>query len=167
MFIATPDGNNYTVENVWLENKDVNKLSTYTDEFIDSDNEAKVPKLTESLIRIGYITVTNDATSEQEDYLFILDEFKIELYYLQVDTDQEMGSDPVPKNYTFMLILPKNVIQNKIEDVNTEVGNDITKYFIAPFIIFSACMMLIIIYLLEKISTQITKPIIELQEKIK
>lgn len=41
------------------------------------------------------------------------------------------------------------------------------KWFIVPFAIFSLIMMLVISYFLLRISTQITSPIIELQDKIK
>mmetsp|Transcript_14635 Transcript_14635/g.22693 ORF Transcript_14635/g.22693 Transcript_14635/m.22693 type:complete len:127 (+) Transcript_14635:1271-1651(+) len=125
-----------------------------------------VPELSSSKIRIGDIVVKGSDVTQ--NYLYILDQFTIQLYNLNDDLENPIVMDAgVSKNYTFMLILPKSVIQNKIDKVNTEVGNDITSYFIAPFIIFSVCMMIIIIYFLVKISTQITKPIIELQDKIK
>jgi ABC-type multidrug transport system permease subunit len=66
------------------------------------------------------------------------------------------------KEYTFMLIIPKNLISEKIDTVNQTVGDDIMKWFIVPFAIFSLIMMFVISYFLLRISTQITSPIIEL-----
>jgi hypothetical protein len=52
-----------------------------------------------------------------------------------------------------MLILPKNLISDKINAVNTTVGNDIMRFFIVPFAIFSLIMMFVISYFLLRIST--------------
>lgn len=66
-----------------------------------------------------------------------------------------------------MLILPDRVINDKIQKVTNEVTNEIIWKFIVPFALFSLAMMTIISYFLVTISTSITEPIIELQEKIK
>lgn len=94
------------------------------------------------------------------EYLFILDDFKIELLDLYKSEKSES------KDYTFMLIIPRKVIADKIESVHREVGNDIRDVFIIPFALFSLFMMLVISYFLQKISKHITKPIIELYQKI-
>ena len=65
-----------------------------------------------------------------------------------------------------MLILPKSVIQTKLDNVRVAVENDIISVFILPFAIFSLIMMFVISYFLNRISTEITKPIIELYQKI-
>jgi hypothetical protein len=51
--------------------------------------------------------------------------------------------------------------------VKDQVGYDIQMYFILPFIVFSAIMMVITSYCLSKIASQITEPIIDLYDKIK
>jgi hypothetical protein len=66
-----------------------------------------------------------------------------------------------------MLILPRDMIDGKIEAVNTDVRNDILDTFILPFVACSLGMMFMISYILWKISFKITEPIIELQDKIK
>lgn len=93
-------------------------------------------------------------------YLFILDDFNIDLIDLFNDGNKQS------KNYTFMLIIPRQVIADKIESVHSEVGNDIRDVFIIPFALFSIIMMLGISFFLKQISTRITKPIIELFQKI-
>ena len=77
------------------------------------------------------------------------------------------SSNYLTKQYTFMLILPDSIIQSKIDFVKTEVSNYIVRIFIIPFVIFSVLMMIATSYFLNRISTQITEPIIELYEKIK
>ena len=66
-----------------------------------------------------------------------------------------------------MLVLPDSIIQDRIDNVRSKVSSDIIKIFIIPFVIFSVIMMIITSFFLNKISTQITEPIIELYEKIK
>lgn len=121
---------------------------------------ARLPK---ERIQIGTILVKKKLETEGVDdptfeYLFIVDKFSVNLDYL---IDQ--GTQPdVSKEYLFMLIIPKNVISDKINEVHRNVGNDISNAFIIPFALFSLVMMGVISYLLMKISFNITKPIIEL-----
>ena len=70
------------------------------------------------------------------------------------------------QNYTFMLIIPKKVITDKIDEVHEDVGSDIRDVFIIPFALFSLFMMAVISYFLQRISEHITEPIIELFKKI-
>ena len=93
--------------------------------------------------------------------MFICDTFLVELTQIEKSFNSE-GSSNATKEYTFMLILPKKLISEKIEKVNTKVVDDIMKFFIVPFAIFSLIMMFVISYFLLRISTQITSPIIEL-----
>ena len=65
-----------------------------------------------------------------------------------------------------MLIMPREVIEKKIIDVNDDVTSDINAVFIIPFAAFSMIMMVVISYFLKRISIQITEPIIELFMKI-
>lgn len=115
------------------------------------------------MIQIGTVKVKQlNETNPQPHYhyLFILDDFNIDL--LDLFNERSIES----KNYTFMLIIPRQVIADKIESVHSEVGNDIRDVFIIPFALFSIIMMLGISFFLKKISTRITKPIIELFQKI-
>lgn len=57
-----------------------------------------------------------------------------------------------PKSYTFLLIMPREVIESKILDVNNDVTADINSVFIFPFALFSLIMMFVISYFLKKIS---------------
>jgi hypothetical protein len=68
--------------------------------------------------------------------------------------------------YSFMLVIPKSVISEKILEVHQDVGKDIIDVFIIPFALFSLTMMVLISYFLFKISKRITQPIIELFQKI-
>lgn len=85
---------------------------------------------------------------------------------MRMQKNKDETNEVKKKRYSFMLILPKDVIQDKINSVQDDVGGDILKFFILPFAIFSFIMMIIISYCLMQISTTITSPIIELQEKI-
>lgn len=91
--------------------------------------------------------------------MFICDNFQVELTQIANYKNESSGQ---VKEYTFMLIIPKNLISEKIDTVNQTVGDDIMKWFIVPFAIFSLIMMFVISYFLLRISTQITSPIIEL-----
>ena len=130
--------------------------------FGDKYNLDKVARLPNETIKIGTISVTQEVENNPSyEYLFILDKFNIDLPYLfREDKPSEK------KEYTFMLIIPKKVIADKIDEVHEDVGNDIRDVFIIPFALFSFIMMLVISYFLSKISKHITKPIIELFQKI-
>jgi hypothetical protein len=82
----------------------------------------------------------------ESEYLFILDNFHIDLTHLYESkaTDEPGGS----QNYTFMLIIPKKVITDKIDEVHEDVGSDIRDVFIIPFALFSLFMMAVISYFL-------------------
>lgn len=71
------------------------------------------------------------------------------------------------KNYTFMLVLPRSVIQDKIDHVNRRVIANLRDVFIIPFVTFSICIMIVTSCCLIRISASITSPIVELYEKIK
>ena len=90
----------------------------------------KVAKLPDEPIVQGDIKLKNLDSGETEDYMFICDKFNVSLNYIELDKNPEavnaMGEyadtrEVVVKDYTFMLILPKFVINNKIEAVNNEV----------------------------------------------
>lgn len=66
-----------------------------------------------------------------------------------------------------MLVLPRSVIQDKIDHVNARVIANLRDVFIIPFVSFSICIMVVTSCLLVRISTSITNPIVELYEKIK
>lgn len=51
--------------------------------------------------------------------MFICDKFNVSLNYIETSEDEDR--ELIVKDYTFMLILPKFVIKNKIEAVNNEV----------------------------------------------
>lgn len=147
------------------------------DRFGDKYDLHRIAKLPEDEINVGTLTVTPIITEDMEidenknigsrDYLILVENFDIPLTY--IDKKAKNKDEPPEshfKQYSFMLILPKEVIQDKIDLVNSDVGGDILKYFIGPFIIFSIIMMIVISNCLVKISTEITNPIIELGEKI-
>lgn len=116
-------------------------------------------KLPDEPLRIGTVVVQDQKTLEEETFMFICDSFEVELTQIAPGAKESSGAI---KEYTFMLILPKYLISDKISAVNTTVGNDIMRFFIVPFAIFSLIMMFVISYFLLRISTQITSPIIEL-----
>jgi hypothetical protein len=89
-----------------------------------------------------------------------MDDFNIE--YTDLFTQRTPTSNFGSKFYKFLLIIPKKVISDKIDEVHDDVGSDIKNVFIIPFALFSLIMMIVISYFLRKISTHITEPIIEL-----
>jgi hypothetical protein len=135
------------------------------EQFGDEYDLEKVSKLPEEPIAYGNIKVKNLDTDEYEQYIFICDKFNVSLNY--IDTEENADREINYRDYTFMLILPKYVIQDKIDNVNNEVRSQIMNFFIIPFASFSVVMMIVISVCLVKISIQITSPIIELQDKIK
>lgn len=145
------------------------------DQFGDEYDLEKVAKLPEEPITYGDIKVKNldyEGTGDDHEYfIFICDKFNVSLNYVEKensasDSDEETRVSNT-KDYTFMLILPRFVIQAKIDAVNQEVRSQIMNFFIIPFASFSLVMMIVISVCLVKISSQITSPIIELQDKIK
>jgi hypothetical protein len=92
-----------------------------------------------------------------------VEDFDVELSYMNENAkNKDEANESKKKLYSFMLILPKDVIQDKIDSVHKDVSGDILKFFILPFAIFSFSMMIVISYCLMQISTEITNPIIEL-----
>ena len=79
----------------------------------------KVARLPDEPIVQGDIKVKNTDTGEVEDYMFICDKFNVSLNFIKADQDEV--NEQIVKDYTFMLILPKFVIKNKIDAVNNEV----------------------------------------------
>jgi hypothetical protein len=147
------------------------------DQFGDEYDLEKVAKLPEEPITYGEIKVKNldygGSGDHYEYFIFICDKFNVSLNYVEKenfgsgsDSDEDTR-ELNTKDYTFMLILPRFVIQNKIDAVNQEVRSQIINFFIIPFASFSLVMMIVISICLVKISSQITSPIIELQDKIK
>ena len=119
MFSSNATGINYEIDRITLENKTVNKLSEYMNEYGSEYDLEKVAKLPDEPIVQGDIKVKNLDTGEVEDYMFICDKFNVSLNYIEAAEDEER--ELIVKDYTFMLILPKFVIKNKIDAVNNEV----------------------------------------------
>jgi hypothetical protein len=142
-----------------VQERKVDKLSEYMAQFGDKYNLDKVARLPKEKIRIGTIVVQEKDIEDApiQEYLFILDDFSIDLDYIF-----EERFDKFKKNYTFMLVIPNKVITDKIDEVHEDVSQDISNVFIIPFALFSLVMMFVISYFLQKISSHITKPIIEL-----
>ena len=109
---------------------------------------AKVAILPEEEIRVGNVRVSN-SSGATFDYLFLLEKFNVSLTYIN---GRPSGARADPKSYTFLLIMPREVIESKILDVNNDVTADINSVFIFPFALFSLIMMFVISYFLKKIS---------------
>jgi ABC-type multidrug transport system permease subunit len=159
VFSNSTVGKNFTITDIFMEERMVNELSQYIQQFDDKYDLEKVAMLPDEPIRIGTVTVQDQDTLEFKEYMFICDNFQVELTQIANYKNESSGQ---VKEYTFMLIIPKNLISEKIDTVNQTVGDDIMKWFIVPFAIFSLIMMFVISYFLLRISTQITSPIIEL-----
>ena len=155
---------NYNINEIQITNRKVNELSEYMKQFNSTYNLDKVAVLPSENIRVGNVKVVNNDTGVPDEYMFLLDKFSVELTYLYDDPSRQQKV--APKDYTFMLIMPREVIEKKIMDVNNDVTSDINAVFIIPFAAFSLVMMFVISYFLQKISIQITQPIIELFMKI-
>lgn len=108
----------------------------------------KVAILPEEEIRVGNVRVYN-SSGATFDYLFLLEKFNVSLTYIN---GMPSGVRADPKSYTFLLIMPREVIESKILDVNNDVTADINSVFIFPFALFSLIMMFVISYFLKKIS---------------
>lgn len=130
VFSKESTGINYEISSLTLENKTVNKLTEYMLEYGNEYDLEKVAKLPDEPIVQGDIKLKNLDSGETEDYMFICDKFNVSLNYIELDKNPDavnaMGEyadtrEVVVKDYTFMLILPKFVINNKIEAVNNEV----------------------------------------------
>lgn len=161
VFSDTSDGQDYTVKEIKLEKKKLNELNDYMFEYRDQYDLSDIALLPTEEVSIGEVSVVNNRTAEEVQFIFILDDFDIDLLSVR---------DGFPNGevkFKFALFLPKSIIQTKIDDVKQQVSYDIRMYFILPFVIFSTIMMLITSYCLSKISSQITEPIIELYDKIK
>jgi hypothetical protein len=163
--VKNGDGSNssYIIESISITSKEVNELTKYMQDFNGTYNLDKIAVLPEEKIRVGNVRVYN-SSGTAFDYLFLLEKFNVSLTYINGLPPNGVRADP--KEYTFLLIMPREVIESKILDVNNDVTADINSVFIFPFALFSLIMMFVISYFLKKISEQITMPIIELFMKI-
>ena len=143
------------------------------DRFGDKYDLTRIPKLPEEMLNVGIVTVSPIITEENENdenvkkgssqYLVMVDDFDVKLSYINKKAKEDGDpNEPKTKRYSFMLVLPLEVIQDKIDLVNLEVGGDILRYFILPFALFSLFMMIFISYLLQQMSVNITDPIVDL-----
>lgn len=76
--------------------------------------------------------------------------------------NEKPGAKKIETNYTFLLVMPRETIIDKVETISNEVRSEITVEFIGPFTGFVILMMFCISYILKKISVYITEPIIDL-----
>jgi hypothetical protein len=75
IFTNTTNGKNYEITDIIMELKKVNELSQYIEQFGDKYDLEKVAKLPDELLRIGTVTVQDEASQLYEEYLFICDSF--------------------------------------------------------------------------------------------
>jgi len=154
----------YTIESLELTQRNVDDLTQLLKEFVDDDEDKdmnKIVTLPDEPIRNGIINVIDDETQELKKYMFILYDFKFHLMHVQIDgKSSQPGENSTEeannKEYTYMLILPKGVIDNKVNNVKEGVRKTIMYQFVVPLGLFSLSMVLIISYCLKKISFNIT-----------
>lgn len=113
-------------------------------------------------IRLADVEVLNLSQNRKEKYLMLLNNFNVEFMWIN-EKPKEMT---VETNYTFLLVMPRETIIDKIDKINSEVLSEITLDFIWPFTLFVIFMMIIISYILKRISVYITEPIIDLFKQI-
>ena len=122
----------FEILDITMEEKRVDTLTQYLHLFEDKYDTKNIAKLPDKPIRMGYITVRNNDTSNGEQatvkYMFLLDDFNITLSSMYSDTITKGDvNDHNTKQYTFMLIIPSLVVENKINSVRDEVQYDIFK----------------------------------------
>lgn len=115
VFSNSTVGKNFTITDIFMEERMVNELSQYIQQFDDKYDLEKVAMLPDEPIRIGTVTVQDQDSLEFEEYMFICDSFQVELTQIANYKNESSGQ---VKEYTFMLIIPKNLISEKIDTVN-------------------------------------------------
>lgn len=146
----------------------VNSLQAYMDQLSDDFDLSKIVDLPEYPLKIGNIQVINNniEDSNLEDYFIISDKIEVTMQSHNITGEHIVDDGPV-KEYTFMLILPKDVIQDKLDKVNNSMTNQIFKFFVTPFLIMTLILMMSVSCCIKYLSTHITRPIIELHIRIK
>ena len=99
---------------------------------------------------------------KKEQYLMLIDSFNVQHMWI----NEKPEGQTVETNYTFLLVMPRETIRDKLDGINSEVLSEITSDFIWPFTLFVIFMMIFISYILKKISVSITAPIIDLFKQI-
>lgn len=98
--------------------------------------------------------------------MIFVNDMTIPLHMIEQATGKDIESKE-PMRYKFVVILPKQIIEDKTDSVRLAVQLTIEQSFIYPFVILTVILMGLTSICLSKISKQITEPIIELYEKIK
>jgi hypothetical protein len=154
--------NNYSITEIKIERLYVNAIEQ---EFVHlkSYDMNRMAALPADKIPIGNCVVRNQETGQIQEFLFLMKQFRVETLKLDMAKD----TDPkIYKDYSFLLIMPKNIIADQISSAKTKVMEPVQVGFIIPFALVSLVMMFIVSYFLKRISVEITKPIIELFQKI-
>ena len=90
--------------NIKLERKKLNALNDYMLEYQDQYDLSDIALLPTEKVSLGEIRVRNNKTMEEVDFIFVLDDFTIDL--LSVMPGQENSNTTLK----FMLVLPKSII---------------------------------------------------------
>ena len=114
------------------------------------------------------MNTTDKETGEITEFFFINEEIRFPLtpvqeYDFSVDRSKLEYQE---KSFKIIFVLPKSIIQEKVDTIFWNLANFIQISIIIPFTVTTLIMMLFGGYFLNKIAQGVTSPIVELQEKI-
>lgn len=171
LVFANVDGSKQVVSSISSNEKRVDALNEYMMQFAGEYDMRRVALLPNETIRLASIvTYNNSFVHEEVQYIGILNNFAFDLLELQSASSLQIKNvqrEKFTKSFQFMLILPRSIIQKKVDEVDNKVSADLQSVFVIPFVSFSLFMMVVTSCCLSRISKSITEPIIELYEKIK
>ena len=173
---VSEDCHYHNVTNLVIRNQEIGQLKRWMEQ--DDALYGLIPdtiRLADVEVRTSKYDPTSPSKSEdqsedkKEQYLMLIDSFNVQHMWInekpEKDPNDEDDEDD-SRNYTFLLVMPRETIRDKLDGINSEVLSEITSDFIWPFTLFVIFMMIFISYILKKISVSITAPIIDLFKQI-
>ena len=158
----------YTLHNITREDRKIDEINEQIKAQRNSSNVDRIALLPDNRIEMGTINTTDKETGEITEFFFINDEIRFPLtpvqeYDFSVDRSKLEYQE---KSFKIIFVLPKSIIQEKVDTIFWNLANFIQISIIIPFTVTTLIMMLFGGYFLNKIAQGVTSPIVELQEKI-
>lgn len=117
---------------------------------------------------MGTINTTDTETGEITEFFFIIEEIRFKLIPIQ-EYDFKIDRSKLEykeKALNIIFVLPKSIIQEKVDRIFWNLVNYVQVRIIVPFLCITIVMMLVGSYFLNMIAENITDPIINLKEEI-
>jgi len=166
---SSPGTANYTVTSISVTHHVVDALQKHLNRFAANYNMSLVSPPPTAPVTIAVVSLRNNETGQVEEQSCFINNFNVSqlpMDYPWLDKDDVEGMD-LKFSYKFTLCMPSRKIKYYVDKVRSQVERDLMDQFVIPLAIVSLVVAMVVIYMLVKMSTETTKPIIQLYQKIR